>query len=70
VDIVNFSYKKNPNDRKIGIIADDTHEYISGKEHNVMDVNNTVALLIKAVQELIQENFELKARVTKLEKGL
>ena len=37
---------------KIGIIADDTHEYISTKEHNTLDTGNSIGLLFKAVQEL------------------
>lgn len=70
VDVVKFNYKKHPGFLKIGFIADDTHEYLSTKEHNVLDVNNSIGLLLKATQQLIQENFELKARITKLEKGV
>lgn len=51
-EVVSFNYKKIPELFKIGIIADDTHEYISSKEHNVFDHGNSIGLLLKAVQEL------------------
>lgn len=70
VDVVFFSYKRTPHIKRIGFIADDTHEYLSGEEHNVMDVNNSIGILLKGIQELIKENFDLKARITKLEKGV
>jgi hypothetical protein len=69
VDVVFFNYKKFPDQQKIGFIADDTHKYLSTDGHNVMDVNNSIGLLIKSVQELYKENLELKARIIKLEKN-
>lgn len=69
VNVVSFNYKKTPDLHNIGFIADETHEFLSTKDHNVLHVNNSIGLLIKAVQELSRENFELKARITKLEKG-
>jgi hypothetical protein len=69
VDVVSFNYKRSPEVFKIGFVADETHEYLATKDHNVLDVNNTLGLLIKATQELIKENFELKSRIIKLEKG-
>ena len=69
VDVVSFNYKKHPGQYKIGFIADDTHKYLSTDGHNVMDVNNSIGLLLKAVQELHKENLELKSRIIKLEKN-
>ena len=60
VSIVSYIYKRHPGEFKIGVIADDTHEYISSKEHNHLDNGNSIGLLFKAVQEL-------SARVEKLE---
>lgn len=48
--------------KRVGFIAEDTNELIAGPGHNVMDVTNTVGLLIKAVQELSQEIKELKSK--------
>lgn len=69
VNVVFFNYKRFPSQQRIGFIADDTHHYLSTSDHNVMDVNNTVGLLIKAIQELNKENLELKSRISKLEKN-
>lgn len=51
---------------RIGFIADDTHEYLSTKTHDQLDINNTLGLLLKAVQELREENRELKFRLDSL----
>lgn len=61
VDIVKFNYKVDQEkELKIGFIADDTHEYLASKDHDKMDMGNTMGLLIKAIQELEQEIIELK----------
>jgi hypothetical protein len=53
VDVKTFHYKADETKRKrVGFIADDTHELLAGKDHDTFDINNTVGLLIKAVQEL------------------
>lgn len=52
LNIVSYNYKKHPGQFKIGIIADDTHEYISTRDHNVLDNSNSIGLLFKAIQEL------------------
>jgi len=45
---------------RIGFIADDTHEYLSSKNHDSMDIGNSIGLLLKAVQELSAEITYLK----------
>ena len=52
LDIVSYNYKKHRGQFKIGIIADDTHEYISTRDHNVLDNSNSIGILFKAIQEL------------------
>lgn len=65
IDIVNFNYIADPEkNHKIGFIADDTHEYFSTKDHNIMDQANCIGLLLKAVQELAAENAELKEKLS------
>ena len=36
-------------DGLLQVIADDTHEIFAGKDHDVMDLNNCVGMLLKAV---------------------
>lgn len=61
LDIVNFNYKDDPEkNHKIGIIADDSHEYVATKKHNMLDHVNSIGLLFKAIQELSAENKALK----------
>ena len=55
----NFIADKNKEER-IGFIADDTHELLSGINHDKMDLNNCIGVLMKAVQELSQELNKLK----------
>lgn len=70
-DIVNFNYKKDKDKtKKIGFIADDTPEELSGKEHDRMELDHCVAVLIKAVQELSEEIKNLKEKnITREENG-
>ena len=68
VDVVNFTYKNDPGKQhKIGIIAEDTHEYIATKKHNQLDHANAIGLLLKAVQELSERCDSLEKRVKELE---
>ena len=61
IEVVSYNFKADPQKKlKIGFIADDTHEYLSGKEHDRMDISNTLGLLIKAVQELKNEVDEIR----------
>lgn len=50
-------------DYRIGFIADDTDARVAGKNHYIMDLQNCIGVLIKAVQELSQEVEELKKRL-------
>ena len=52
VAIVSFNYKTDIINKHIGFIAEDTPEELSTRNKNVMDSNNTIGLLLKAVQEL------------------
>lgn len=65
LNIVTYNYKKHKELFKIGIIADDTHEYISTKEKNVLDTSNSIGLLFKAIQELYKDNCELRSIISK-----
>jgi len=60
VNVVSYTYKRHRDEFKIGIIADDTHEYIASKDHNHLDTGNSIGLLFKAIQELSAEVEKLK----------
>jgi hypothetical protein len=48
VKVVKYNFKTDTSKQtKIGFIADDTHEYLATKEHNSMDIANTIGLLVK-----------------------
>lgn len=50
VNIVSFEYK-NDDMTHIGFIADNAPNEVSGKNHDCMDTNSCIGLLIKAIQE-------------------
>ena len=59
-----FNYKTDASKtRKIGFIADDTDQLLAGPDKDMMDHQNVMGTLIKAVQELSAEVEELKARL-------
>ncbi|MCD0159724.1 tail fiber domain-containing protein [Deinococcus sp. 6YEL10] len=63
LDIVNFRYRNDPATAHIGIIADDTENtLISGEGHDHFNTANTVAMLIRAVQQLTARVAELEGR--------
>lgn len=67
-NIVEFNFIADATkERRIGFIADDTNELLSGPSHDKMDLNNCVGVLFKAIQELNEENKILKAKIEKLE---
>jgi hypothetical protein len=67
-DIVSFIYKNDTdNVKRVGFIADDTHEILATPNHDNMDVGNSIGLLLKAVQELSEENKILKERLDRVE---
>lgn len=50
VKICSFNMKGDEaKDYRIGFIADDTDERIAGKNHDIMDLQNCIGVLIKAV---------------------
>lgn len=68
IKIVNYNYKADGDkNHKIGFIADDTHEYFSTKNHNIMDQSNCIGILLAAVQQLSAENKLLKERLDGIE---
>lgn len=69
--ITKFNFKADETKEiRIGYIADDTHELLSGPNHDKMDLNNCVGVMMKAIQELSAENQELRSSLNKLMKNL
>lgn len=65
--ITKFNFKADETkETRIGYIADDTHELLSGPNHDKMDLNNCVGVMMKAIQELSEENKKLKNEIQKL----
>jgi hypothetical protein len=62
VAVVNFNYKTDVINKHIGFIAEDTPEELSTRNKNVMDSNNTIGVLLKAIQELESKVKELEAK--------
>jgi hypothetical protein len=53
IDIVSYNYKDDSNQRpKVGFIAEQTNSYFSTPSQDSFDLTNSIAILIKAVQEL------------------
>jgi hypothetical protein len=64
IKVVNYNYKADADkNHKIGFIADDTHEYFSTVNHNIMDQSNCIGILLAAVQQLSAENKLLKEKL-------
>lgn len=64
-EIVNYNYKKDKDKaKKIGFIADYTPSELAGENHDRMELDHCVAILIKAIQELSAEVKELKSRLS------
>ncbi|WP_319758421.1 tail fiber domain-containing protein [uncultured Sphaerochaeta sp.] len=63
VEVVNYRYKSE-NDEYLhtGLIADDSPECLTGKNHDVMSLSDTTGMLIKAVQELDEKIHKLEGR--------
>jgi hypothetical protein len=62
-DIVSFKYDFDDLEQseipKIGFIADDTPKELSGSKQDMMEINSTIAIAIKAVQELDEKIINL-----------
>jgi len=62
--VVEFEYKIQEDDQKhIGFIADDTPEELATKNHDQMDTNSAIGVLLKAVQQLEEKIKELEAKL-------
>ena len=67
VKICSFNMKGDEaKDYRIGFIADDTDERIAGKNHDIMDLQNCIGVLIKAVQELSNKVNTLENKIKEL----
>jgi hypothetical protein len=66
INIVEFRYKNDLNNKRIGFIAEDTIEEVATKSHDQMDINSSIGLLFKAIQELSSENKILKEELQTL----
>jgi hypothetical protein len=63
ISVKEFNFKRDKKKLyRVGFIADDTDIILAGKDKNIFDVNNTVGVLLKAVQELSK-------KITKIERG-
>jgi hypothetical protein len=63
VNVVEFNYLNDLENKHIGFIAEDTPVELSTTRQNVMDTNSTVGVLIKAVQELTAKVKELESKL-------
>lgn len=62
--ISSFTYKSDEEKNlKVGFIADDTDSLFSTKDKNVMDIGTTLAISLKAIQELSAEIAQLKEKL-------
>lgn len=66
VDIVEYRYKNDLNNKRIGFIAEDTIAEIATESHDQMDINSSIGLLLKAVQELSSENKQIRIELNQL----
>lgn len=66
VDVVEYRYKNDLNNKRIGFIAEDTIEELATQSHDQMDINSSIGLLLKAVQELSSENKQLRIELNQL----
>ena len=71
VKIVEFTYKNDSTEmRHVGIIADDSDEHFSTKAHNQFDTNSSLAVTMKAVQELAEKLEALNKQLDDIEKKI
>ena len=68
--ICSFNMKADPDkEYLIGFIADDTHEYLAGKNHNIMHTQNCISACMKAIQELSDKIDKLETEIKLLKEG-
>ena len=67
-DIVSYRYKAESKQdlSHVGFIADYTNELLSGKNKDSMRINDSVGLLLKAVQELDERTMPLYKKITNI----
>lgn len=71
VNIRQFVYKDDKDENvRTGIIADSTDWHFSTKKHDSFDINSSLAITMKAVQELSEQNEALKKQNEKLQASL
>lgn len=64
VKICSFNMKGDPEkDYRVGFIADDTDPILSGKNQDIMDLQNCIGVMMKAIQELSSEIETLKQKL-------
>ena len=64
VKICSFNMKGDPEkDYRVGFIADDTDPILSGKNQDIMDLQNCIGVMMKAIQELSNEIETLKQKL-------
>jgi hypothetical protein len=66
VNVVEYRYKNDLNNKRIGFIAEDTIQEIATVNHDQMDINSSIGLLLKAVQELSLQNKSLRNELNEL----
>ncbi|MCA1806891.1 MAG: tail fiber domain-containing protein, partial [Actinobacteria bacterium] len=66
VHVVSFKYI-DQTEPQVGFIAEDTDPLLSGAKQDAMNIPTTVGVLIRAVQELTQQNEALQEQVTTLQ---
>ena len=67
VDVCTFKFIDSETDLlRVGFIADDTDSVLSGENHDKFDLNNTVGVLLRAVQQLSAKVEGLQAEVAGL----
>lgn len=71
VTIQQFVYKEDKEENiRTGIIADSTDWHFSTKKHDSFDTNSSLAITMKAVQELSEQNEALRKQNEKLQASL
>jgi len=64
IDVKTFNYKDDESKLlRVGFIADDTQEILSGPDRDYFDMGNTVGILLKAVQEMSAKIEELEDKL-------
>ena len=69
IKIVYYKYNNDETEKeRVGFIAEDTDELFAFKEHNGMDINTCIGVLMKAIQELKKKRDKLEKEIDELTK--